>query len=87
METIYIPTHIHTTFFENSAIILDVQKNSYHALNNTAADFWKFLMQYSSFESALNELSQLYNHSSDAIREDMEELVDSLLAVGLLQSL
>lgn len=85
MEKIHVPTHVHTTFFKDSAVILDARKNSYHALNSTAADFWKFISQDSSFESALNQVLELYDDSSDLIREDMEKLVDSLLDAGLLQ--
>lgn len=85
MGQICIPPHVSTTFFKDTAVILDARTNSYHALNNTAADFWKFLMQNGSFESALNEVLELYDHSSDLIREDMEELVRSLLHAGLLK--
>lgn len=85
MEQICVPPHVSTTFFKDTAVILDARTNSYHALNNTAADFWKFLMQSSSFESALNEVLELYDHSSALIREDMEELVRSLLHAGLLK--
>lgn len=85
MEKICVPSHVSTTFFKDTAVILDARANSYHALNNTAADFWKSLMQNGSFDSALNEVLELYDYSSDLIRKDMEELVDSLLNVGLLK--
>ncbi len=49
MEKICIPSHVSTTFFKDSAVILDARTNVYHALNNTAADFWKSLMQKGSF--------------------------------------
>ena len=85
MEQICVPPNVSTTFFKDSAVILDARTNTYHALNNTAADFWKSLMQNGSFESALNEVLELYDYSSDLIREDMEELVLSLLHAGLLK--
>ncbi|MBW4687820.1 MAG: PqqD family peptide modification chaperone [Komarekiella atlantica HA4396-MV6] len=86
MEKICIPPHVSTTFFKDSAVILDARTNIYHALNNTAADFWKSLMQKGSFESALNEVLELYDYSSDLIREDIEELVRSLIHAGLLKT-
>jgi hypothetical protein len=85
MEQICVPPHVSTTFFKDSAVILDARTNSYHALNNTAADFWKSLMQNGSFESSLNEVLELYDYSSELIREDMEELVRSLFHAGLLK--
>lgn len=85
MGKICIPSHVSTTFFKDTAVILDARTNSYHALNNTAAEFWRFFMEKGSFESALNEVLELYDYSSDLIRKDMEELVDSLLHVGLVK--
>ncbi|MBW4449156.1 MAG: PqqD family peptide modification chaperone [Spirirestis rafaelensis WJT71-NPBG6] len=85
MEKICVPSHVSTTFFKDTAVILDARTNSYHALNNTGADFWKSFMEKGSFESALNEVLELYDYSSDLIRKDMEELVDSLLHAGLLK--
>lgn len=85
MEQICVPPHVSTTFFKDSAVILDARTNVYHALNNTAADFWKSLMQKGSFESALNEISELYDYSSDLLREDLEEFICSLLHAGLIR--
>jgi len=42
-------------------------------------------MQNGSFDSALNEVLELYDYSSDLIKKDMEELVDSLLHAELLK--
>lgn len=85
MGRICVPAHVSTTFFKDTAVILDARTNSYHALNNTAADFWKSLIHNGSFETALNEVLKLYDHSSDIIREDMEELVQSLLNLELIE--
>lgn len=85
MEKIRIPLHVTTTFFDESAVLLDLQKNTYYALNNSAADLWKFMMQSGSYEKALQELTELYAEPTDAIRKDMEGLVKSLVQAGLLE--
>jgi predicted lipoprotein len=80
-----VPTHVTTTFFDESAVLLDFRKNIYYALNSSAADFWKSITQMSSFEAALKQVSELYEDTSDVIRKDMEELVNSLVKAGLLE--
>jgi hypothetical protein len=85
MEEIRVPPHVATTTFNETAVLLDLRKNAYYALNDSAADFWKFITQMGSFESALKEVSELYEDSSDVIRKDMEELVSSLIKAGLLE--
>ena len=86
MEKFRIPAHITTTFFENSAVLLDSRKNLYYSLNNSASEFWKFLMQMDSFDKALKEVLKLYEDSSEFVKKDMEELVESLFQAGLLES-
>jgi hypothetical protein len=85
MGEIRVPTHVATTFFNESAVLLDLRKNVYYALNDSAAEFWKSITQMGSFEAALKQVLELYEDSSDVIRTDMEELVDSLVKAGLLE--
>jgi hypothetical protein len=85
MEEIRITQHVATTFFDESAVLLDLRKNVYYALNDSAADFWKYLTQIGSYEGALEEVVKLYEDSSDVIIKDMEELVYSLVKAGLLE--
>ena len=85
MDKVYVPQHVSTTFFEDNAVLLDLNKNVYYGLNNTASEFWKALMQLNSIDSALKEVLKLYNgYSADVIRQDMEELVHSFVQAGLL---
>ncbi|NJM74002.1 MAG: PqqD family protein [Scytonema sp. RU_4_4] len=86
MKRFRVPAHIATTFFGDSAVLLDSRKNLYYSLNNSAAEFWKFLMQMDSFDKALKEVLKLYEDSSELVKKDMEELVESLLETGLLES-
>lgn len=85
MKKICIPPYVYSTFFQESAIILDARKNIYYTLNDSAANFWNFLIKSGSFEEALKESLNLYEGSSDTLRKDMEALVDSLVKTGLIQ--
>jgi|GEM_PF-2701594 hypothetical protein len=85
MEEFRVSAHVNTTFFQDSAVLLDLRKNVYHALNDSAADFWKLLKQTDSCEGAIKEMLELYQDSPNVIRKDLEELVFSLVKVGLLE--
>ncbi|WP_138506227.1 PqqD family protein [Nostoc sp. PA-18-2419] len=85
MEEFRVPSYVTITFFQDSAVLLDLRKNVYHALNDTAADFWKLLTQTGSCEDALQKMLELYQDSPDIIRRDVQDLVFSLAKVGLLE--
>lgn len=86
METVNIPPHVSTTFFEESAILLDSRKNFYYVLNDSAASFWKLLADFKSVEKALAQIMKFYECPPDTLSQDMKKLVSSLTELGLLES-
>jgi hypothetical protein len=87
MIKVCIPNYINSTFVENNVILLDQKKNTYYALNESAADFWKLLMQLGSIDAAIDELSKLYNLSKKEIETDIKKLVQNLVDNGILEEL
>ena len=85
MNKIHVSSHVVTTFFNDSAVLLDLRRNVYYALNDSAASFWKSLTHIGSFEEALKEVLELYEDSSDVIRKDMEDLVNCLQQAELIE--
>ncbi|MBW4570940.1 MAG: PqqD family protein [Tolypothrix carrinoi HA7290-LM1] len=57
-------------FFYETAVLLDSRKNVYYTLNDSAVEFWKFLVQNGSFECVLKEVLELYEDSSDVISKE-----------------
>lgn len=85
MERIHVSPYVTTTYFNGSAVLLDLKKNVYYALNDSAACFWKSFLEINSFEGALKEVLKIYGSPSDVIRKDMEVLVIFLLQSGLIE--
>ena len=85
MEKVYIPKHITTTEFKGSSILLDLQQNTYYALNDSAATFWNFLIDLGSTEAAFAETLKLYDVSEKVLINDIIHLIESLIEAGLLQ--
>ncbi|MBE9120193.1 PqqD family protein [Tychonema sp. LEGE 07199] len=84
MPKFYIPKYVTTTILEDVIILMDLRKNTYYALKDSAVEFWQALEKYDSFDLAINEVSKSYNASKDVIKKDMENFVFSLLKAGLL---
>lgn len=74
-----IPTHIKATVFQDGAILLDINKNTYYRLNESAAIFWKYLTEECDFEIALKKMSELYDVEEMMLRDDMQDLLLSFL--------
>jgi hypothetical protein len=79
MGKIFIEDHVSATIFEDSTILLDLRKNVYYTLNETASEFWKALTNNGSIESALREVSKLYRVSPDTLKKDMNDFIASLV--------
>lgn len=86
MEIVRVPQHVHTTFFEGNTILLDSRRNIYYALNGSASDFWKMLIESNSLKEALLQIVDLYEHQSENLNQDMQKFVLSLVDLGLLES-
>lgn len=86
MEKLRVHPMVLTTFFPETAVLLDLRKNVYYALNDVAADFWKHFTELGSFEGALKEVVNVYQEDADVVKKDLEELVDSLLEIGILET-
>lgn len=85
MRKFHISPHITETSFDNSIIFLNSQTNTYYALNDSAADFWKILKKTGSFEDALEEVFKLYNVPYESIKKDMEELLNYFFKAGIIE--
>lgn len=85
MPEFRIPSHVSSTSFNESTVLLDVRKNVYYALNDSASNFWQLLMQTGSYEAAVQEISKIYQESPNVIEKDMDELINSLVKSGLVE--
>jgi hypothetical protein len=85
MKEIHIAEHISSTFFDSKVVLLDQKRNTYYALNESAAEFWKILTQTGLLDAAVNELSKLYDIPQNEIERDINNLVQSLIQNGILE--
>lgn len=69
----------------NEVVLLDMSNQAYYGLDSVAADIWKLLMAHGEQGEVINQLVALYNVDAQTAREDLERLVEELLAANLLK--
>lgn len=85
MKKVCIPDYINSTFFDGNAILLDQNNNTYYALNDSAAEFWKALAQLGSLDAAVKEVSKFYGVPESEVEEDIKNLIQTLIQKGILK--
>jgi hypothetical protein len=82
-----IPTHVKINIFQDGAVILDLNKNTYYNLNESAAIFLKHLTDECDFEVAIKNIYELYEVDDPMLREDMKYLLYSLIKIGIIEDI
>ena len=70
---------------EGESVILNIKSESYFGLDQVGTRMWTLLTTSDSIQSAFEKLLDEYDVSADRLRADLSELVDKLLARGLLE--
>lgn len=69
---------------DGQTVLFSKQSGEFFGLNDSAAVFVADLLQ-AGFEDALGKAAALYQASAEDLRGDFQELVDDLIAQGLLE--
>ncbi|HEY5670987.1 MAG TPA: PqqD family protein [Anaerolineales bacterium] len=68
----------------DEAVLLNLDTNTYFALNPVGADMLIVLTQSSSIEQAFTRLLDMYDIAPDVMRADLQELIEDLAQQGLV---
>jgi hypothetical protein len=66
------------------AVILDLRSGQYFGLNEIGNLIWSMVARRRPLEEIVEALLAEYDTSADRVRADLGELIDRLLALGLL---
>ena len=72
-------------FIEGESVILNLKSESYFGLDQVGTRMWTLLTTSDSIQSAYERLLDEYDVAADKLRADLSELIDKLLARGLLE--
>ena len=80
-----IPESVMFRELEGESVILDLDSESYFGLDQIGTRMWQAVTAADSIEAAFDVLLEEYEVEADTLRTDLSELLDTLLARGLIE--
>jgi hypothetical protein len=69
----------------NEAILLNLGNEEYYGLDESGASIWQALTTNETIQAAYEKLQDEYEVSAEVLQKDMRELLEKLLAHGLVE--
>ena len=69
----------------DEALLLDERNGQVHVLNGTAAEVWELCAGDSTVEGVATALASSYGLGQEAVRDDVENIVETFRELGLLE--
>ena len=70
---------------EGESVLLNLKSESYFGLDQIGTRMWTLLTTSDSIQSAYEALLDEYDVSADDLRRDMQDLIEKLVANGLVE--
>lgn len=80
-----IPDNVMFRELEGESVILDLNSESYFGLDLVGTRMWQAVTEADSIQAAFDILVEEYDVEADTLRADLSELLDTLLARGLIE--
>jgi hypothetical protein len=80
-----VPDDVLVSQLDGESVLLNLQSESYHGLNEVGTRFWELLTASESIRSAYEALLAEYAVDPETLRGDLIELVGALQEKGLVE--
>ena len=70
---------------DTEAVLLNLNTETYYMLNSSGIRMWEVLTSEGTVEEAVSTLAAEYSVSEDLLRNDVNELIESLHAAKLIE--
>jgi hypothetical protein len=78
------PAHVLETEIKGDISLFDAESNQVVVLNSTASDVWRLCDGEQTLDEIVDLLASSYQTTPEALRSDVTETVDKLVAEGFL---
>jgi len=85
-QTFRIPDEVLFQEVSGETVLLDLASESYFGLDSVGTRIWALLKEDKSVGQVLDALLEEYEVDPGTLEADLEELLDNLLAAGLIQA-
>jgi len=80
-----VPAHVLVRQVENESVLLNLTSERYFGLDEVGTRMWTALTTSPSIQAAYDTLIAEYDVEDERLRQNIEELVEKLVANGLLE--
>ncbi len=78
------PKHVLVRTFENESVLLNLDSESYHGLDDVGTRMWQALTSSENIEAAYQKLLADYEVDPALLRQDLDDFVAKMVQRGLL---
>jgi hypothetical protein len=82
---ISVPSHILVRDFENESVILNLNTESYHGLDDVGTRMWQALTQSGNIQGAFETLLSEYDIEPARLRQDLDDFIEKLRQRGIVE--
>ena len=79
------PKHVLVRTFENESVLLNLDSESYHGLDDVGTRMWEALTSSENIEAAYQKLLADYEVDTSQLRQDLDDFVAKMVQRGLLE--
>ena len=80
-----LPMNILVRTFENESVLLNLDSESYHGLDDVGTRMWQALTSSENIEVAYQKLLADYEVDASQLRQDLDDFVAKMVQRGLLE--
>ena len=84
-QRVQVPADVLVSELDGEAVLLNLKTESYFGLDDVGARMWAVVTTAESIEAGFNTLKGEYDVEPEQLRKDLGELLEKLLAEGLLE--
>jgi hypothetical protein len=82
---ISVPSHVLVRVFENESVILNLNTESYHGLDDVGTRMWTALTHSASIQGAFESLLSEYDAEPAQLRQDLDDFLEKLRQRGMVE--
>jgi len=80
-----VPKHVLVRIFENESVLLNLDSECYHGLDNMGTRMWQALTHSQTVQEAYEMLLSEFEVDAATLRKDLNDFIDTLVQRGLVE--
>ncbi len=82
---ISIPKHVLVRVFQNESVLLNLDSEFYHGLDDVGTQMWQAVTQSETIQDAYDLLQAEFEVDPEILKKDLNDFIDRLVQRGLVE--